>query len=125
MVGEYEISKNIFLYCMRLVELVHDALDMNIVPALLNMAAKALMTFEITKGAAVAMAYLLVAESTCEALGTTDSEVSYLFHFVSFFSCSFLVFYFSSFYFILFYSLLFYSIPSLLLYFCLDFMLFC
>jgi len=79
-VGDSWFAKQLFLYNMKLIEEIHDILDMNIVSALIHiMACNALLIFPIEQGLKVALNFVLIAETTCEVTGSTHSEVRPLF----------------------------------------------
>ena len=70
------MGKDIFLYCMKLMEILHDSMDLNIVAALMHLASNALLFLELEQAVSVAISYLLVGESTLEAKNATNSEVN-------------------------------------------------
>jgi len=63
-----------------MVEELHDSLDVNIVPGLLLMAGHAMMVFEINRARSLALSYMIIAESICETLGATHTDVSFSSH---------------------------------------------
>ena len=88
--GDSWFAKQLFLYNMKLIEEIHDILDMNIVSALIHiMACNALLIFPIEQGLKVALNFVLIAETTCEVTGSTHSEVSNKFSLKNISSCLF------------------------------------
>jgi len=71
------LYRDAYLYCARMVEELHDSMDVNIVPGLLLMAGHAMMVFEINRARALALSYMIIAESICETLGATHTDVSF------------------------------------------------
>lgn len=76
MVRDSWYAKELYLHCMELLGEIHDSCDMNMVSALINiMVGQSIFMFPPPKSVNLALSYLSIAEATCEALGTTDSEV--------------------------------------------------
>lgn len=77
MVRDLRYATQLYYFCMELLGVIHDACDMGMVSALITvMAANAIMILPPDKGIPLALNYVSIAESICETLGTTDSEVT-------------------------------------------------
>mgnify|MGYP007061251541 CR=1 FL=1 len=78
---DWHIVKSLFRECYELLQLIHDSVDMNMLPAILYiLAPNALMLFDLQQGVSIALNMVWIVETTCELLNATNTEVKFSCH---------------------------------------------
>jgi len=74
-IGEYDVGKDLNAYCIHLVSLHHDALDLTAVPALTHLIANCLYVMDVP--ITTITGFIMIAESILISRGAKNSEVIY------------------------------------------------